>query len=339
MYYSVLDKKAKKLNSGEWKRLCIAEEMVHGPKLLLMDEPTTGISLVETSILLMCFREMVNQDRTVVATIHQPNADVFKLFDTLMLLSQGRVIYHGNASKAAAFFTSSPFQFQMTGYTNPADFIADIANLSIADSKGEFVDPSLLENYYMQGEFYNKLRLRFKPDPVASTNNPLIKPAPGSNDLEKGNISIQSTHEVAMTSCDVDPNDTGTAGKTTVSRPAPIPLIAIGLLLQDLFTCNNNGSIFNALRITGLLCERSFYALYNRYELVLSSILLHVILACMFGWLMGDSSDISALYNVVSFLAVGSMFLIFTNILFAFYMYNNHQVRLPFNLYRINDNN
>jgi hypothetical protein len=33
----------------------------------------TGISLYETSVLLMTFREMVNADRTVVATMHQVN--------------------------------------------------------------------------------------------------------------------------------------------------------------------------------------------------------------------------------------------------------------------------
>ena len=56
----VADKKVKYLNRGEYKRLSIAEEMVHGPKLLLMDEPTTGVSLYEASILLLTFREMVS---------------------------------------------------------------------------------------------------------------------------------------------------------------------------------------------------------------------------------------------------------------------------------------
>lgn len=61
--------KAKNLSKGERRRLSIAEEIVHGPHLLLIDEPTTNLDLHDTSVMMQTFREMVNQDRTVVATL------------------------------------------------------------------------------------------------------------------------------------------------------------------------------------------------------------------------------------------------------------------------------
>jgi ABC-type multidrug transport system ATPase subunit len=131
----VAHKKVKFLNKGEYKRLSIAEEMVHGPKLLLMDEPTTGVSLYETSVLLSTFREMVNADRTVVATMHQPSSDAFNLFDSMMLLSKGRVIYSGRVSGATEFFTNSPYRYSLETFPNPADFLADISAGQLADSK------------------------------------------------------------------------------------------------------------------------------------------------------------------------------------------------------------
>ena len=139
-FYSVANKKVKFLNKGEYKRLSIAEEMVHGPKLLLMDEPTTGVSLYETSILMMTFREMVNADRTVVATMYQPTQEAFNLFDSLMLLSKGRVIYSGRVSGATEFFATSPYQYSLEGFSNPADFLADI-------SAGELPDCRVSKNY------------------------------------------------------------------------------------------------------------------------------------------------------------------------------------------------
>ncbi|KAI4312575.1 hypothetical protein MLD38_037381 [Melastoma candidum] len=42
--------------------------------------------------------------RTVIASIHQPNSEVFELFDQLCLLSRGKNIYFGQASKAYEFF-------------------------------------------------------------------------------------------------------------------------------------------------------------------------------------------------------------------------------------------
>lgn len=132
---SVVDKKVKFLNKGEYKRLSIAEEMVHGPKLLIMDEPTTNVSLIEASILLLCFREMVNADRTVIATVHQPTAETFRLFDTLLLLSKGRVIYSGPVSGATDYFVNSPYQYHYGNYNNPGDFLADISGAHISDCK------------------------------------------------------------------------------------------------------------------------------------------------------------------------------------------------------------
>lgn len=52
--------------------------------------------------------------------------DVFKLFDTLMLLCKGRVIYHGKAEQAMHFFIESPFGYKVEGADNPADFLLDV---------------------------------------------------------------------------------------------------------------------------------------------------------------------------------------------------------------------
>ncbi len=71
-YYRVLDVRSKKLDPGSLRRLSIAEEVVHGPTLLLADEPITGLSTKDASIIMTgAFRELVNQERTVIITLHQ----------------------------------------------------------------------------------------------------------------------------------------------------------------------------------------------------------------------------------------------------------------------------
>ena len=64
--------KSKKLTEGELRRLTIAEDIVHGPHLILIDEPITSLDPRESSIIMTsAIRELVNQDRTVVVTLHQ----------------------------------------------------------------------------------------------------------------------------------------------------------------------------------------------------------------------------------------------------------------------------
>ena len=114
----------------------------HGPTLILVDEPITDLEPKDISIIMSgTLRELVNQERTVVATMHQPSAEVFELFDTLLLLSYGRLIYRGPASKAMDFFMSSVhLQFELKEYSNPAFFLADIAG-------GRVLDKSVSDSY------------------------------------------------------------------------------------------------------------------------------------------------------------------------------------------------
>lgn len=46
----------------------------------------------------------------VVLTIHQPRSSIYKMFDQLMLLSEGRVMYFGAASAATAYFAQCGFE-------------------------------------------------------------------------------------------------------------------------------------------------------------------------------------------------------------------------------------
>jgi ABC-type multidrug transport system ATPase subunit len=43
-------------------------------------------------------------DRIVVMSIHQPRYSIVKLFDTLTLLSLGKLIYHGESDEALSYF-------------------------------------------------------------------------------------------------------------------------------------------------------------------------------------------------------------------------------------------
>jgi hypothetical protein len=64
----------------------------------------------------------VQHSRTIVATIHQPSSEIFHLFDDLVLLDQGRVIYAGPAQAAMEYFRTH-LGFDMPKFTNPSDYI------------------------------------------------------------------------------------------------------------------------------------------------------------------------------------------------------------------------
>jgi ABC-type multidrug transport system ATPase subunit len=101
-----LDVKTKALSNAELRLVTIAEEIVSGSSLLFLDEPLTGLSIKEQSIVMKSFREMVSRDKTVVATFREPSNEVFDLFDHLIFISKGSIVYEGPAKDAFSFFSS-----------------------------------------------------------------------------------------------------------------------------------------------------------------------------------------------------------------------------------------
>lgn len=77
------------LSVEQRKRLTIAVELVANPAIVFMDEPTSGLDARAAAIVMRVVRNIVNTDRTVVCTIHQPSLEIFEAFDELLLLKRG----------------------------------------------------------------------------------------------------------------------------------------------------------------------------------------------------------------------------------------------------------
>ncbi|KAH8068806.1 ATPase [Aureococcus anophagefferens] len=121
------------LSGGQKRRLSIGVALVKQPVAAFLDEPTSGLDAA-ASLHTMAFVRSLAKDEhlIVVATIHQPSTKVFLDFDTLLLLSEGRVAYSGAASSAAAAFEG--LGHVLPPLTNPADFLLDVVNSDFSDA-------------------------------------------------------------------------------------------------------------------------------------------------------------------------------------------------------------
>lgn len=88
------------ISGGEKKRLSIALEIITQPRLLFLDEPTTGLDSASAFFVVQALRSIAHRGRTIITSIHQPSSEVFSLFDDLLLLSSGETIYFGEAEPA-----------------------------------------------------------------------------------------------------------------------------------------------------------------------------------------------------------------------------------------------
>lgn len=80
--------------------MSIACELVTSPSILFLDEPTSGLDAYNALSVVDSLVSLARDyNRTVVFTIHQPRSNIVSLFDKLVLLSQGKMIYSGELSK------------------------------------------------------------------------------------------------------------------------------------------------------------------------------------------------------------------------------------------------
>lgn len=125
----------KGISGGERKRLSIANEILHGPKLILADECTSGLDSASAYDVTEMLSELCKEGKTVIITIHQPSSRVFRMFSKLLFLVSGQVAYLGPPSVVIKYFEAIDFPFPGIEF-NPADFIIDLVSASSSMKRG-----------------------------------------------------------------------------------------------------------------------------------------------------------------------------------------------------------
>jgi ABC-type multidrug transport system ATPase subunit len=112
----------KGISGGERKRTAVAMELVINPSVLLLDEPTSGLDTFTAWNVIECLSDLARiHGRTVAATLHQPSSDIFQRLDDILLLSSGRIVYHGPTEQVTDYFAR--LGFECPPLTNPADYL------------------------------------------------------------------------------------------------------------------------------------------------------------------------------------------------------------------------
>lgn len=89
----------KGVSGGEGKRVSVGVELVSDPEILFLDEPTTGLDAKTALDTMQCIKKISKQKQMgVVAVIHQPRREILELFDQVLVLSDGNLIYDGSVT-------------------------------------------------------------------------------------------------------------------------------------------------------------------------------------------------------------------------------------------------
>eukprot|EP00820_Chromera_velia_P026808 Cvel_10596.t1-p1 / transcript=Cvel_10596.t1 / gene=Cvel_10596 / organism=Chromera_velia_CCMP2878 / gene_product=ABC transporter G family member 14, putative / transcript_product=ABC transporter G family member 14, putative / location=Cvel_scaffold642:71517-75091(+) / protein_length=675 / sequence_SO=supercontig / SO=protein_coding / is_pseudo=false len=196
------------ISGGELKRLNIANELLFNPSLFLLDEPTSGLDSSSAFALVSTLKAMaLASDRLIISSIHQPNSQIFAMFDRLILFCGGHIVFQGSAANSLHYFDALGYKCPL-GY-NMADFLMDVLN--DPQQTDRLVDAYRKRTRRTPQGYYESVPLHHGgPSSFGSRLSPIVSPSPGK--------PFTSASPVKGT----EREQTEVAGPK--SRPPPLPL-------------------------------------------------------------------------------------------------------------------
>ena len=97
----IADRRTEGFSQGERVKTAIARALVHGPRNVLLDEPTNGLDVMATRGLREFLRGLKAAGRCVLLSTHLMQ-EVAALCDRIVIIAHGRVVADGSADELRA---------------------------------------------------------------------------------------------------------------------------------------------------------------------------------------------------------------------------------------------
>ncbi|MEQ9414227.1 MAG: ATP-binding cassette domain-containing protein, partial [Cyclobacteriaceae bacterium] len=166
----------KTISGGQRKRLNIGLELLREPTILFVDEPTSGLSSRDSENIMDLLKELALRGKMIFVVIHQPASDIFKMFDTLIILDVGGFqIYYGNPVESMAYFqeivnaaNKTPGACPECGNINP-EKIFSIIETRVVNEFGRFTHTRKIS----PGQWYQYFKQKIKIPRVEPSEDPI----------------------------------------------------------------------------------------------------------------------------------------------------------------------
>ncbi|PIO37368.1 hypothetical protein AB205_0182020, partial [Aquarana catesbeiana] len=149
------------ISSGERRRVSIAAQLIQDPKIILLDEPTTGLDAMTANHIALLLSELARKDRIVIISIHQPRSELFRIFDKIAIMSCGELVFCGNPQEMITFFDDCGYE--CPEHSNPFDFFVDLTSVDTRNKEREMETygrvHTIAEAYRDSNQFQNTLEL------------------------------------------------------------------------------------------------------------------------------------------------------------------------------------
>ncbi|MBN1210391.1 MAG: ATP-binding cassette domain-containing protein [Myxococcaceae bacterium] len=97
----IANRRAEGFSQGERMKVALARALVHGPRNVLLDEPTNGLDVMSTRAVRVLIRRLKEQGHCILFSSHVMQ-EVAALCDRIVVVARGRVVAEGTPDELRA---------------------------------------------------------------------------------------------------------------------------------------------------------------------------------------------------------------------------------------------
>ena len=116
-----IDKKVEELSRGMQQKIQFIATVIHEPKLIILDEPFTGLDPVNTDLIKDIMIEQKKKGATIIFSTHLME-QVEKLCESICLINEGKAVLNGEIKQIKKSFSKRTIRIEFEG---EAEFLND----------------------------------------------------------------------------------------------------------------------------------------------------------------------------------------------------------------------
>lgn len=176
------DKKVGELSKGMQQKVQFIACVVHEPKLMILDEPFSGLDPINTNLIKDEIHEMNQKGASIIFSTHRME-QVEQICEEIALINKGEIILEGNVAEIKSQNKDNLFRLGFDG-AFPSDMIGDSFQVIHDDETSVLIQASEGHdsNELLKGLLDRNITLRSFQEVLPSLNEIFIKKVGQSNE-------------------------------------------------------------------------------------------------------------------------------------------------------------
>jgi len=109
-----IDRRAGKFSRGMKQKVSIARTIVHSPKVMLFDEPSTGLDVSAARVIHDFIIKCKGENKTILLSSHSMR-EVEKLCDRVVIINKGKLVEQGTVNELKARYKNEDLEEVFVG--------------------------------------------------------------------------------------------------------------------------------------------------------------------------------------------------------------------------------